>query len=220
VGVGRDGETQFVRGDVRSTTATHVAANGEAREVAHGSARHKRAARSCGHARETGNELQGLILGHHDAGGFEPTGAVKSGARDHHVEEQGILGGGVGNKREEPGRVDGDHRDRELLFEEAKYFAGVVAFSRDETIKRVLGNGYQTAEVERHRIHGQTFSAVVKNSVREGGVILIHLVAHWETFRLNPYYRRTWAVSMKFAALSFDGGRSRILQWENPALVT
>ena len=81
--------------------AADVAPDGQAREVADRAARDEGAAGRSRAGPRCRREGQGLVLGDDDATGLQPTRAVESRTRHHHVKEQRVLRGRVGDEGQE-----------------------------------------------------------------------------------------------------------------------
>ncbi len=196
VGVGGDGEAQQVRRDVGSVGPSDVASDGEAREVAHGAARDEGSTRARGHPRALGQERERLVLGLDDAGRLEPAGAVEPRTGHDHVEEQRVLGGGVGDEGEEARRVDRDDRWRELLLEELQYQFRILPLGADQAFEVLFGHRHQAAEVQRHRMR-EPIAAVVEDGVAELRVVLKHLISHTKPSNSVPSHRTHLAGAAK-----------------------
>ena len=82
----------------------------------------------------------------HDATRLQPAGAVEARAGDDHVEEQRILGRGVGYEGEEARRVDRDHGRCQVVLEELEDLVGVVTLGTDEALHVARSRRVQTAD--------------------------------------------------------------------------
>ena len=112
--------------DPAAPVAGRVAGHHEGREVPGRATGHEAPPGPGGQAGRPGDDLEGLVLGDHDAGRLQPRGPVQRGARDEHVEEERGLGRGGRDERQEAGAVARHHRRGQLVDEQPHDLGGLV----------------------------------------------------------------------------------------------
>jgi hypothetical protein len=114
VGLVTDGDAGVIRGPPLPVGGG-VAGHDQSREVAGRSTRHEAATGAGGKPGQPGQYGERLVLRSYRTCRLQPRGALDRRARHDHVEQQGRLGGGGGDERQEAGAVARDHRLRQLV---------------------------------------------------------------------------------------------------------
>ena len=160
-----------------------VPADHQAGEVAGRPAGHEAPARSLGQPGQVGQHPQGLVLGGHRPRGLDPRRPLEGRAGDDHVEEEGGLGRGGRDERQEFRAVDRHGSRGQRLVEELHHRGRVGPPGADDAVE---GGGQRlvdrAAVVERHRVEGEPPPAVVEDEVGQLLVVEEHGIAHGGPF--------------------------------------
>ncbi len=178
VRVGADRDQRSLRRVGLAPVGGGVAGDHERGQVAGRAAGDEAAARRRREAGLPCQHRERLVLGDHDAGRFEPGGAVERRARHEHVEEQRRLGRGRRDEREEAGTVARDDRGGELVHEELQYAGRVVALGAHEPGQFSVERRDEPTEVEGDRVHTKACAACRQDHVGHVLVELEHRVRH------------------------------------------